>query len=101
MKHKSLFFIFTLIAILLSTSFVSVAQVGIIGTVEIELTLRTGPGTEWRILNRMPAGTNVALDGRDGSGAWVRGINQNSEVGWMAARYLTVTNDAVDRLFIA
>ena len=80
---------------LFMTTFVSVGQVGIVGAVEIELTLRVGPGTEWRLLGRLPAGTNVALDGRDFSGAWVRGITQNNEIGWMAARYLNVSNDAV------
>ncbi|MDQ7028217.1 MAG: SH3 domain-containing protein [Anaerolineae bacterium] len=95
MKHSRLFFVLSLVVILLLTTIVSVAQVGIVGAVEIELTLRVGPGTQWRTLTTMPIGTNVALDGRDTSGLWVRGITQNSTVGWMAARYLTVTTDAV------
>jgi uncharacterized protein YraI len=94
MKRSYLFLLSVLILLLLTT-FVSVAQVGIVGSVEIELTMRVGPGTEWRILSTMPVGTNVALDGRDPTGTWVRGISQNNEIGWMAARYLTISNDAV------
>lgn len=95
MKRTHLLQIIVLITILLFSTMLSSAQVGVVGAVEIELTLRVGAGTEWRILTHMPAGTNVALDGRTSDGLWVRGITQNSEVGWMAARYLTVTNDAV------
>src|SRR5688572_10456927 len=95
MNRSYLYFVFSMVVMLVMTTFVSVGQVGIVGAVQIEVTLRVGPGTEWRLLNRLPAGTNVALDGRDNSGAWVRGITQNNEVGWMAARYLNVSNDAV------
>jgi uncharacterized protein YraI len=95
MKHLYLYLVFAIVVMLFMTTFVSVGQVGIVGAVQVEVTLRVGPGTEWRLLNRLPAGTNVALDGRDNSGAWVRGISQNNEVGWMAARYLNISNDAV------
>src|SRR5215207_6824749 len=95
MRRLHLYFVFSTVVMLFMTTFVSVGQVGIVGAVQIEVTLRVGPGTEWRLLNRLPAGTNVALDGRDNSGAWVRGISQNNEIGWIAARYLNVSNDAV------
>jgi uncharacterized protein YraI len=84
-----------LLAALLIPIVTSAAQVGVVVSVQTELTLRVGPGTEWRIISRMPVGTNVALDGRDESGLWVRGITQNSEIGWMAARYLTIGADGV------
>ncbi len=98
MKHARFFRIALILSLFLSiTTFISPAsaQVGVVAAVEIDLTLRVGPGTEWRQLGIMPAGTNVRLDGRDSSGLWVRGITQNGEVGWMAARYLGIGEDAV------
>lgn len=95
MKQSKLLFVLSLCIIVWMTTLVSVAQVGVVAAVEIDLTLRVGPGTQWRLVSTMPAGTTVALDGRDNTGAWVRGITQNSEIGWMAARYLTIGNDVV------
>lgn len=71
----------------------SLAQVGTVTTATQDLSLRVGPGVEWRLLRVMPVGTNVAVDGRDASGTWVRGIDQTGEVGWMAARFLTIGTD--------
>jgi uncharacterized protein YraI len=76
----------------------SSAQVGAIATVNQDLTLRTGAGTQWRIQTVMPAGTAVALDGRTSGSDWVRGITQNGEVGWMYAPYLNITTDAINAL---
>ncbi len=98
MKSTGIFRIALILTIFLSiTSFIapSSAQVGVVAAVEIDLTLRVGPGTEWRQLGILPVGTNVRLDGRDNSGAWARGITQNGEVGWMAARYLSVGDDSI------
>ncbi|MCA9916278.1 MAG: SH3 domain-containing protein, partial [Anaerolineae bacterium] len=98
MKSTGIFRIALILTILLSiTIFIapSSAQVGVVAAVEIDLTLRVGPGTEWRQLGILPAGTNVRLDGRDNSGAWARGITQNGEIGWMAARYLSVGDDSI------
>lgn len=71
------------------------AQNGLVETVVIDVWIRSGAGTEWRKIDLLPAGTTVALDGRESSGAWVRGIASNGAVGWMAARFLTVTPEAV------
>jgi len=79
----------------LGLSVQTMAQQNIIGTVEQNLTLRVGAGTEWRRLTVMPAGTTVALDGRESSGTWVRGITQNGEIGWMLAQYVDVTPEAI------
>jgi uncharacterized protein YraI len=79
-------------------SVVSSAQVGSIATVLQDLTLRTGAGTQWRILTVMPEGTAVALDGRTSDANWVRGITQNGETGWMYAPYLNITTDAINQL---
>ena len=71
----------------------SFAQVGVVASVQIDLSLRVGPGTEWRKLRVMPVGTNVALDGRDVTGAWVRGVTQDGDNGWMAARFTSIGTD--------
>ncbi len=76
----------------------SSAQVGAIATVNQDLTLRTGAGTQWRIQTVMPAGTAVTLDGRTSDANWVRGITQNGGVGWMYAPYLNITTDAINAL---
>lgn len=86
---------FVIIGAMLLLAFSVVAQVGVVASVQIDLSLRTGAGTEWRQLRVMPAGTTVALDGRDSTGAWARGITQNGDVGWMAARYLSVGSDVI------
>ncbi len=80
--------------VMLSTVLAS-AQNGIVATVETEVLLRVGAGTDWRILESLPVGTTINLDGRESSGLWVRGITQNAQVGWVAARYLNIGPDAV------
>lgn len=74
------------------------AQTNYVATVEIDVWLRVGPGTEWRRLDIIGAGTTVAVDGRDFSAGWIRGITQNGQVGWMSATYLSITPDAVGTL---
>jgi len=95
MLNKRLFkWVFVLIFMLL-LSVHNLAQQNFVAPVEVDVWLRVGPGTEWRKLRILPTGTNVAVDGRDLSGAWVRGITQDSEIGWMAARFLVLSDDAV------
>ncbi|MEO0562664.1 MAG: SH3 domain-containing protein [Chloroflexota bacterium] len=61
--------------------------------------LRTGPGTNWRILATLDVGTAVQLDGRDGTNNfWVRGITPDGTVGWMASAGLAVTNAELNTL---
>lgn len=95
MNRMRLSQIIVLVAIIMLSTMVTLAQVGIVVTVQQNVSLRVGAGTDWRRLEIMPVGTNMALDGRDSSGLWVRGITQNGVVGWTAARYLSITNDAV------
>ena len=86
------------LALFLLSSFLVTAQVGVVATVQRDLTLRVGAGTQWRQVAVMPTGTNVALDGRNDDGSWVRGIDQNSNVGWMFSQYLSVNADQVNAL---
>jgi uncharacterized protein YraI len=95
MKRLRLFQIIAVVLMLFFSTVISFAQVGLVVAVQQEVWLRTGPGTEWRRLDNLPVGTTMALDGRDVSGLWVRGITQNGQVGWTAGRYLGLGNDAV------
>jgi uncharacterized protein YraI len=88
------FGIFLILSILIMSMIApTLAQVGTVASVQIDLSLRVGPGTEWRLLRVLPVGYNVAVDGRDVTGAWVRGITQDGEIGWMAARFLNIGTD--------
>jgi len=94
-RLKLLFVLGTLLGLLILPS---LAQVGTVTTVTRDLTLRVGPGVEWRRLKVMPTGTNVAVDGRDVTGSWVRGIDQTGDAGWMAARFLSIGTDGAFNL---
>jgi uncharacterized protein YraI len=88
------FGIFLILSILMITAIApTLAQVGTVASVQIDLTLRVGPGVEWRKLRVLPVGYNVAVDGRDHTGAWARGITQDGEIGWVAARFLNIGTD--------
>ncbi len=68
-------------------------QGGLVTTVTTRMNLRAGPGTEWRLLGRLEVGTTVALDGRDPSGLWVRGITSDGRIGWMGARFVAISTE--------
>jgi uncharacterized protein YraI len=76
----------------------ALAQSGLLATVTQDLRLRVGPGTDWRIVATLPAGTDVALDGRSGGGQWVRGISSSGDSGWMASAFLTASAGEIDAL---
>ncbi len=99
MKQKQLLQISILSFILLFSTMLSSAQGGVGATVNTQVTLRSGPGTEWRILARLDVGTSVNLDGRDGTNSfWVRGITESGQVGWMASQYLNADGGAINNL---
>lgn len=74
----------------LSANIVS-AQESIVTSTTSAVNLRSGPGTEWRIVGTAPAGTTVALDGQAFGGNWVRGITSGGIVGWMFTQNLVVS----------
>ncbi len=74
------------------------AQSALVTNISIEVWLRVGPGTDWRKLGTLPAGTTVALDGRDVTAQWVRGISSDGLVGWMSGDYTNASSDAVAAL---
>lgn len=95
LRHR---FSAVIVTLLLGVSLTVFAQGGLIATVTQDLTLRAGPGVQWLQLTVMGTGTTVALDGRDPSGTWARGITQNGDVGWMFINYITATADEVATL---
>lgn len=95
MTYKHLLKITLVSLFLIVSTVLTSAQNGIIAAVETEVSLRVGAGTEWRRLEILPVGTTINLDGRESSGLWVRGITQNGQVGWVAARYLSIGSDSV------
>lgn len=62
-------------------------------TTNTSVSLRSGPGTEWRRIVTLPTGTAVRLDGQAFSGAWVRGIASSGEIGWMLSANLNMTTE--------
>lgn len=80
---------------LLGTSF---AQVGSVITTTQRINMRFGPGTNYQIIIALPANTNLAVDGRNFDGTWVRGVADNGRVGWIAAQFSNATRDGIMQL---
>ena len=79
-----------LLALLLS-AVSAYAQAGLDVLTTSEVRLRSGPGTEWRIVSILPVGTAVRLDGKAIGDFWVRGITSGGDVGWMSFQALNIT----------
>lgn len=71
---------------------------GISATTLNKLNLRSGPGTEWRLLGTVESGDTVLLDGRNGRGDWVRGVGASGQLGWMYTSFLTITPETIAAL---
>lgn len=70
-------------------------QDSLITTLNTEVWLRSGPGTEWRKLEVLAVGTTIALDGHDPSTLWARGITSGGAVGWVGVRFLDTPSDQI------
>ncbi len=93
MRRISMFFA-CLWAILMLVGGVSAQFAGIDATTVDRANLRSGPGTEYRILTTIIAGIPFRVDGKAPSGDyWVRGIIADGTVGWLAAPALGLTAD--------
>ncbi len=55
------------------------------------LNMRTGPGTQYELVAAFASGTRLSLLGKDSSGAWVNVKSAEGQVGWMSAKYLTLS----------
>jgi hypothetical protein len=86
------------LALLLAFSTTAWAQAALDTTTNGRVRLRTGPGTEWRIVAEVAAGAAVRLDGRAPGGGWVRGITQDGQIGWMVETAVTASADALAAL---
>lgn len=60
---------------------------GISGTTLDTVNLRAEPSIGNNILNQLPIGTAVTIDGRNGNGAWLF-ISANGTSGWVSSRYV-------------
>lgn len=72
----------------------SAAAQGTITSAAVPANVRSGPGTEWRILGVAGTGTTIALDGQAFGGNWVRGITSGGLVGWMYRENLAIDSGA-------
>ncbi|MGD8430362.1 MAG: TIGR04211 family SH3 domain-containing protein [Ectothiorhodospiraceae bacterium] len=68
-------------------------------TDELVINLRTGPGNEYRILERLRTGAAVEL--LEESGDWARVRTADEQVGWVPTQYLIAQRPAADRLAAA
>lgn len=70
----------------------ALAQTGTAGTVADSiprLNVRSGPGTTFAIVGKLPAGSAVTILGADDSGAWLQvSAAELSEPGWVAADFV-------------
>ncbi|MCU0464095.1 MAG: SH3 domain-containing protein [Anaerolineae bacterium] len=80
-----------LMAFLLVMMVVISAQAQTITSAQIDSNIRSGPGTEWRILGVAKPNTTIALDGQAFGGTWVRGITSTGITGWMFRANLTIS----------
>src|SRR5690349_16382628 len=94
---RKLFALLTLL-LLLTMAVASYGQGGLDATIIADARLRSGPGTDWRIISVVPAGTAIRLDGRAGGGGWVRGVTQNNEQGWIVDTAINLSADQVASL---
>ena len=60
--------------------------------------LRSGPGTQWRRVATLAAGTNIRLDGKAAGGGWVRGVTQDNQQGWVVDTALNLSEDQLATL---
>lgn len=55
--------------------------------------MRSGPGTEFRVLGSLPQGTEVAILDEPGNGWIMFEVTQSGETGWMADWLVTASNE--------
>jgi uncharacterized protein YraI len=61
-------------------------------TTTLSMNLRSGPGTNYAVLRRVPANTTLAIIGRNAASSWVQ-VNYNGTVGWLAGWLCRITGD--------
>jgi uncharacterized protein YraI len=91
--------LFLLFVIILSGVQMTGAQTSSLQTsTTVQANLRSGPGTEWRIVGTVPAGTTILLDGQAFDGSWARGITSGGIIGWIYASNLAASAEQIAAL---
>ncbi|NWF70106.1 MAG: SH3 domain-containing protein [Chloroflexi bacterium] len=67
---------------------VSVPEGGLAGTTRSPVNLRSGPGTNYSILRRLPGGTTVIIVGRNAASSWLS-VRVDGQAGWLSARFVS------------
>ncbi len=89
---------FALLFLLLSaTVTVSAQEGGLDATITASARLRSGPGTDWRVVAVLPAGSSIRLDGRAPGGGWVRGVAAGGQ-GWIVDTAVSLSADQIAAL---
>lgn len=91
MRKASLFCSLLIAVLLMATTLVNAQTTSVETTVRRDANLRSGPGTQYQSLGVFSAGTPIALDGRDGSGQWVRGVLQSGQSGWIFTSLVNIS----------
>lgn len=90
---KAIIFLLTLMLGVATITPVTHAQDGGTVTTGAELNVRTGPGTDYTAIGRVPQGATIIPEGRNAAGDWVlMHTPDNSLHGWVAAGYLIGLN---------
>ncbi|MBZ0288938.1 MAG: SH3 domain-containing protein, partial [Anaerolineae bacterium] len=71
---------------------------GTLTTVTQGVRLRSGPGTEWKLLDSLEAGASFLIDGRAPGGGWVRGIASDGKIGWIVDTAVGLNADQLNAL---
>jgi uncharacterized protein YraI len=91
--HMKLGTIVTAAGVLLASAGIASAA-----TVTNDLNIRSGPGTGYRVIGTLPAGTEVAL--LSCTGSWCR-VNSSEGTGYVSANYVSGANAAEPEQFYA
>lgn len=87
-----------LVLILIVPSAIQAQSTGLTTTTTDRVNIRSGPGTDWRIITTVNAGTSITLDGQALGGSWVRGITSGGTIGWLAASLVSASPDQIGGL---
>ncbi len=87
-----------LILLVMSSTFSAAQDGGLQTTISQGVRLRGGPGTDWRLLGNLEAGTPINIDGRAPGGGWVRGIVPGGQVGWVVDTAVNATPEQIAAL---
>lgn len=78
----------------------SVFVAATVATNGVRLNVRSGPGTTYAIVAKLPDGAPLSLLARNGDGGWVQLALETGGVGWVSTRYVTA-DGAIDQLPIS